>query len=211
MAILSASFIILSAFINQTVFVNRPPGVTQAYIYLFRDATNNSPSSDENINKNYGYWIELQKNIVYGVPVFQANITNFINDHSNSIENEKLCETADVISYRLRLVYFNDRQNYGDTAETNKILITKLTSCHDNGTTPAADASTTENYNNYNTNDTIAFNKTEIVANNSCNSNNVYNCTLKNVLLLCLSVNSFILGVVYIAVKVICRFYINRK
>lgn len=200
MAILSAKFIILSALVNSTFFINRPPGVTKAYIYLYQD--------HDDQQQHMGDWIELRKNFRFGgVYVFEANISDYI--------AKRKCET-EIISYRLRLVYYNDANNYGDTPKFNKILIPKRcnTSIHYLSSPEMEYANMTTQQPQPSINETNNFRQI-IVGNTSTplyfNTTNdeIFNCTLTNVLLFSLSVNSGIFGIVYIIVK--GSFYLYYK
>lgn len=209
MAILSVNFIVLSALVNNTFFINRPPGVTKAYMYLYPD-----------VEENNGHWIELQKNIQYGgVAVFQANISDYIVTRKCNVE---------TISYMLRLVYHNDIKNYGDTPDVNKILIPKKRMCTST-TTAAVETSlvteqftpTTKMYSNF----TEKFPQTttemdylvncsmQFPSNFTYNSSSpeIFSCTLTNLLLFSISFNSCFVGIVYIIIKLIVYFYYKLK
>lgn len=224
MAILSANFIILSALVNNTFFINRPPGVTKAYMYLYPDV---AEEDDSGLQPNSGYWIELQKNIRYGgASVFQANISDYI-------VNLNKCDSAETISYKIRLVFYNDIRNYGDSPTINKILIPKkrgggCTSTPSfvytenlSHTSSSSSSSTTE----MNSNFTEIFPSTievdlpvncsiqvpVVTANYNTSSAEIFSCTLTNLLLFSISFNSCFMGILYVALKLGLHFYYKLK
>lgn len=219
MSVLSANFVILSALINQTFFINQSPGVSNVYMYL-------NYIYNDGYHQNLDYWMELEKSNLYGVPVFQGNLSNV----SLIRKTDKYCG-PDVLVYMLRLVYYHDMENYGDTPDVNKIILPgpnnyrckttiynlNVDEEHNNTTmmvrvtqSPVTIIDTTEkkitisqdDHDNYNE-DTFGYNKTI----KSSNCNEIFNCTITNVLLFSISFNSVFAGILYIMFKMFLYFY----
>lgn len=205
MAILSVNFVILSALINQTFFINQSPGVSNVYMYL------NYISNDSGQRHNLDYWLELKKSNLYGVPVFQGNLSNVV---LLMRKTDKRCG-PDVLAYTLRLVYYGDKENYGDTPDINKIILPGSNNYRCNITKSSVKVDDKDD-----NNDTITTQSTDAIIGetegnmnftNTTNCNKVFNCTIRNILLLSISFNSVFVGIVYLMFKVFLYIYNKYK